>query len=346
MGVATIIENAVDLQLATVVTGKSAVMCSFLAPIALTGVTIYIIVMGWAIMRGDAQDSFHTFLWKAFKISVISGIALVGGEYQSIIIDFMNAIPNFIAGVFGNAATIGGMVDNIADPNIALFKMLWNRAMTPTIPDLSLASAAVMVGAAELFMIIVGMGIYILAKVSLALVLAVGPIFILCAMFPATQQKFEGWLGQALNFAFLQGLVGAVIGILFAIILSFSDSLTTAVNASSPDILVDSLTLIAVTVTLCVVLLNLNSISSALTGGSSITGIGSQVGKLAIAYLSGGAAGAAASQLSKNSISNSSSSGGGSTSSSSGGSGSGGGSSAVPLYQRHALENSQRASAQ
>ncbi len=29
-------------------------------------------------MRGDAQDSFHTFLWKAFKISVISGIALVG----------------------------------------------------------------------------------------------------------------------------------------------------------------------------------------------------------------------------------------------------------------------------
>ncbi len=344
MGIATIIETAVDGQLALVVTGKSAVMCAFLAPIALTGVTIYIIVMGWAIMRGDAQDSFHTFLWKAFKISMVCGIALVGGEYQSMIIDFMNAIPNFMANVFGNAGTIGGMVDNVIDPNLALFKMLWNRAMTPTLPDLSLACAAVMVGAAELFMLAVGMGTYILAKVSLALVLAVGPLFILCAIFPATQQKFEGWLGQALNFAFLQGLVGTAIGILFSIILSFSDDLTIAVNASSPDILVDAFTLLAISVTLCVVILNLNTISAALTGGSSITGIGSQVGKLAIAYLSGGAAGAAASQFSKNSIRNSSSSGGGSTSSSSGGSG--GGSSTVPLYQRHALENSQRASAQ
>ena len=79
MGVATYIETAIDQLLANFVTAKSAALCGALAPLALTGTTIYIIIMGYAVMRGEAHDALHTMLWKWFKVSMVAGVALAGG---------------------------------------------------------------------------------------------------------------------------------------------------------------------------------------------------------------------------------------------------------------------------
>ena len=278
MGLATAIETSIDTLLDTFVTAKSAALCSALVPVALTGVTIYVILMGWAIMRGEAHDPLHTALWKLFKIALIGGIALSSGEYQATAIDAITGIQGTFVSAFGNANTIGGLIDNMGEPYAALASAYIDQGLLPTIPDLSLFLAGVLVIIGQAVLFIVGLGMYLLAKVGLALVLAVGPAFILCAMFPATQRFTEGWVGQALSFVLLAVFVAAVISMLTSF--ATQTAAKALQNVSASNQLKDATGLLVVSITLVVVALKgLPTLASALSGGASISGIGRDVAR-------------------------------------------------------------------
>src|SRR5450631_4729 len=167
MGVATAVENSINLLLNNFVSSKSAALCNALAPIALTGITIYLITMGWAVMRGDASDSFHTILWKVFKITVIVGLALSAGEFQGTVVDGIEGIEGAFLSAFGNANTIGGLIDNMAQPYNDLGQYFFKEATTSMIPDLSLYCAGIIVFFAQFWLFVIGLGMYLLAKVAL-----------------------------------------------------------------------------------------------------------------------------------------------------------------------------------
>ena len=287
MGVATYIETAIDQLLANFVTAKSAALCGALAPLALTGTTIYIIIMGYAVMRGEAHDALHTMLWKWFKVSMVAGVALAGGEYQATVVESFNAIPGILSSVFGVAPTIGGMIDSIADPLIVLVKTLQTKSSMGTFPDLTLFAASMTVALAELIIIVVGTAMYIFAKVALALCLAVGPIFVLCLLWPVSQSRFEGWFGQTLNFAWLQGMLAAAIGMVYTIIEQFADKVQQ--NADTNDVLTDAGSLLAVSIIVGILVWRMPQISAAMTGGTTVEGIGQDIGKaMANAFNGGG----------------------------------------------------------
>lgn len=277
MGIATKIEQSIDLLLANYVTSKSAAVCGALVPLALTGVTIYIITIGWAIMRGDAQDSFHTALWKMFKIAMIVSIALTAGNYQAYAVNFIEGIQGAFITAFGNAATIGGLIDNMAKPYDDLGQKLWSEATTGFWPNFSLLAAAGIVAVAQAFLFVVGLGMYLLAKVSLALVLAVGPAFIFCALFGPTQKYTESWIGQAMQFVLLNVLVGASIAMLTSFASQFAAHINNNVGATA--IIKDVLALLMCSGALAIVMLNLSTIASALSGGASISGIGRDIAR-------------------------------------------------------------------
>jgi len=286
MGVATAVESAINTLLNTFISSKSAALCAVLAPVALTGVTIYIITMGWAVMRGDASDSFHTVLWKVFKIAMIIGIALSAGQFQSTVIDGVQGIDGAFISAFGNANTIGGLIDNMAQPYQDLGDQLWSDATTGVVPKVALLAAAAIVAIAQFFIFIIGLGMYLLAKVALALVLAVGPVFILCAMFPATQRFTESWLGQAISFVLLNVLVGASITMLTSFASQFAQHIQA--NYGTTTIIKDTCSLLIVSCALGVVMLNLNTIASALSGGASISGVGRTVARYLMYSRAGG----------------------------------------------------------
>lgn len=277
MGIATAIETAIDGLLNTFVASKSAALCSALVPVAITGVTIYIMIIGYAVVRGEAHDSLHTILWKLFRISMIAGVALSAGEFQGTVVDGINGIQGAFVQAFGNATTIGGLVDNMAQPYDDLGQQLWSEAVTGFWPNFSLLVAAGMVAIAQAFLFIIGLGMYLLAKVALALVLAVGPAFIFCAMFPATQKFTESWFGQALNFVFLNVFIGASISMLTSFASQFAAHIQG--NVGNTAIMKDTMALLLVSCSLGVVMLNLNTIASALSGGASISGVGRELAR-------------------------------------------------------------------
>lgn len=328
MGIATDVETAINGLLNTFVASKSAAICSALVPVAITSVTIYIMVIGFAVIRGEAHDSLHTILWKLFRISMIAGVALSAGEFQGTIVDGINGIEGALLQTFGNATTLGGHIDNMAKPYDDLGQQLWSDAVTGFWPNFSLLVAAGMVAIAQAFLFIVGLGMYLLSKVALSLVLAVGPVFIFCAMFPPTQKFTESWIGQALNFVFLNVLIGASISMLTSFASQFAAHIQA--NTGTTAIMKDTMALLLVSCSLGVVMLNLNTIASALSGGASISGVGRELAR----YI-----------MTRGDSSPKSSGGGGSITNQAGEgnpAGTGGGSS-QPLYQRNVIDNIRRA---
>lgn len=279
-GIAETLEAGVNTLLTGYVTAKSAAVAAAIAPVALTGVTIYVLLMGFAIMRGEAHDSLHTFLWRSFKIAFVAGLALSAGEFQGSVVRMVEGIQGGLTTALSGAPTIGALIDNLAQPYSDLGDALWTRAIPAgllSLPSFSLIFAAALVALAQFFMFIIALGMYLLAKVALALVLAVGPVFILCAMFPATQRYAESWIGQALNFVLLNVLIAASIAMLTQFASDFARAMLGAVD--TVNILRDTISLLLVTGALGVVLLNLERIASALAGGVSIQGIGRDIGR-------------------------------------------------------------------
>jgi type IV secretion system protein VirB6 len=274
-GIAQTLEAGVDTLLTGYVTAKSAAVSAAIAPVALTGVTIYVLLMGFAIMRGEAHDSLQTFLWRSAKIAFIAGLALSAGEFQSSVIGMVEGVQSGLTSAVSGAGSIGALVDNLAQPYNDLGEALWTRAVPAgvfSLPSFSLIFAAALVAIAQFFLFVIGLGMYLLAKVALALVLAVGPVFILCAMFPGTQRYAESWIGQALNFALLNVLIAASIAMLTQFASDFARAMLTTIDTI--NILRDVASLLLATGALGIVLLNLERISSALAGGVSIQGIG------------------------------------------------------------------------
>ncbi|MFH0134848.1 type IV secretion system protein [Variovorax sp. VaC1] len=351
MGIATKLEAAIDLLLNNYVTSKSGALIGILTPVVLTCVTVYVLMMGYAIMRGEANDSLHTFLWKSFKIAFVAGIALSAGEYQGTAIQMIQGLQEGMTQAVGGVTSIGQLVDNMSQPYEELGQSLWSQATTGFWPNFSLIAAAALVAVAQAFLFVVGLGMYLLAKVVLALVLAVGPIFIVCAMFPATQKYTESWIGQCLHYVLLNVLIAASISMLTDFASQYANSMKG--NVDTTNVIRDAVSLLLVSASLAVVMLNLNQLASALSGGVAIGGIGREIGRKLMDMLSrdkkpqppqppGGGG-----QISDAGGSGGGGSGGSGGSRSGNESGTGGsGGSGRPLYQRNVVSNIRRSSTQ
>jgi type IV secretion system protein VirB6 len=277
MGIAQAVEAAIEEMLETFVASKSAAVCAAMLPIAISGATIHLLIMGFAIMRGEANDTLHTFLWRCFRTGFIASIALSVGAYQGTIVDGVNGIEGTLINGMSGYASVGALVDEMAQPFADLGQQLWSKAVVGFWPHFGLIAAAASVAIAEFFIIAIGLGFYLLAKVALSLVLAVGPVFVLCAMWPATEKYTESWIGQTLNFVLLKVLVAASIAMLLTFASQFAGHIN--VNQDAVNVIKATSALVICSGALGVVMLNLPQLASALAGGASISGIGRTIGR-------------------------------------------------------------------
>ncbi|BEV13143.1 type IV secretion system protein (plasmid) [Asticcacaulis sp. DW145] len=336
-GIASEIETSVDALLNTYVTAKSAAVCGILTPVALTGVTLYIVIIGYAIMRGEAHDPLHTALWKFVKMAFVATAALSAGVYQGDILNAFYGIQEGLISALSTSTTVGGVIDQFMVPYDDLSAAIGQEASTSMVPNLTLYLAMGIVVIAQVWLFAIGIGLYLMAKVALALVLALGPAFILCAMFPATQRYCENWIGQVINYVLLSVLVVAAFTMLTAFAQQFAQAVLDNFGNDSA-IIKDCVALLIVSIALGVVMLNLNFIASSLAGGAAI----STQGMGMAAAIAGGAmlmrmmgGGGSQKKDSAGSQTNAISQGSGRTASA----GAARQPASLPLYQRHTDDN-------
>ena len=230
-------------------------------------VTLYVVLYGYLVVRGSVQEPILDFAFRAMKLAIIVMLIKNASEYQTYVTNiFFNTLPQEIAQALNSgSAPSASTFDSLLDKGQASATDIWSRAAWPV--DIVTGVGGMMVIGASFIVAAIGYIVSLYARLALAIVLAIGPIFVALAMFQSTRRFTEAWIGQLANFVILQVLVVAVGSLLITSI----DTTFTQIQGYS-DVLMRPIALCAICLAALYVFYQLPGIASALAaGGASLT---------------------------------------------------------------------------
>lgn len=322
-GLFSYLGGSIDNALATFVTRVSSALAVGIAPVVATGLTIWILMYGYAVMRHEVQDPINVFFGKVIKISLILVVALTSGFYQSEIVASVNSLQNGLVTIVApDMASAAGsdiykVLDAFDDKGAQMALVIIGRGVSllPLGGWLDMITGILVFGANAVLLLVCG-GFVIMAKVATAFILGLGPMFIVCLAFPPVAKFFDAWLSKVLNYLLLVVILAFAIGLSMAICDAYMVKAMASMQADASNQMADAFGMVILYGALLFVVFQAPHLASGLAGGSSLSG-GGLVQMAAGAMLARGGAGG------KNN--NGDPKGGGSMENNSGGSGSGGG---------------------
>ncbi len=227
-------------------------------------VTLYIVLYGYLVLRGSVTDPILDFVFRAIKLAIVVTLVKNAGEYQTYVTNlFFNVLPHEISQALNSGtAPSASTFDSLLDKGQASATDIWSRASWPV--DIVTGVGGMLVIGVSFVVAGIGYVVSLYARLALAVVLAIGPIFIALAMFQSTRRFTEAWIGQLVNFVILQVLVVAIGSLLIACI----DSTFTAIDGYS-DVLMRPIALCAIGFAALYVFYQLPGIASALAAGGA-----------------------------------------------------------------------------
>jgi type IV secretion system protein VirB6 len=196
-------QSQFDAILSTYVLGVVKALMVAIAPIALTAMTLWVALYGWAVLRNEVSETLPNFMWKVFKIGLVLAFALQSGFYISNVADTANALAMGVASTFlpsgVDPATVNtpyALLDKFNDDASAQVADIMKEASMFRL-DLLLAAAIFSIG--SVIFLCIALFVVTLSKLFLTFVIAVGPLFILCLAWRPTQRFFDSWLSMVLN---------------------------------------------------------------------------------------------------------------------------------------------------
>ncbi len=264
-------EQGMDEQLAHYLSATASSLCAMIAPVVASGIVIYIILIGYAIMRGEASDTLHSALWKTVKWSLIAAVALSAGGFNTYVVGGVNGIE---AGLFQatTGATGGGqLLDDCLSEYIKLFNQLVQNVQINGMgifPNVAVCFSILLLAIASLIFFGLAVCVFMLAKVAGVLVIALGPAFIATLIFPPIQRFADAWLSAALNTVIIKVLAG----IILAISCAFLEMMVKSVAGSfdTTAILVDCLKILLLSVSFGAIFGYLPMLAAQLVGGAPL----------------------------------------------------------------------------
>jgi len=262
--------------LSTYVLGVVAALMAAIAPIALTAMTLWVLLYGWAVLRNEVSETVPSFLWKVTKIGLILAFALQSGFYIANVADTANSLATGVATTFlpssAPANTVTSpyqLLDEFNDNASTQVADIMKEAGITRL-DLMLAASVFSIGSVAF--LCVAVFVVTLATVFLTFVIGVGPLFILCLAWKPTQRFFDSWLSMLLNavvltwFAFFALGLSAYIGReMFIGIQNAGGFLGATLN-----VLGEATRYCVLMIVMAIICFQAPSLASALTGGAAV----------------------------------------------------------------------------
>lgn len=198
---------------------------------------IYIVLYGIAILRGVVSEPFQDFVWRMTKICLIFVAATTVAYKDWITEPLFHGAPSAVTqAVSGKDYTsMGEVFDKLEDKAKDVSQRCRDRAQNLPLTQLGYAIElyilAFGVDLASEIAAVIGFAISMMALVALAIVIALGPIFIALSLFEWGRRFFAGWLSQAFNYIVLL----AVITTIAALITDLGDTAVSGVDFASPE---------------------------------------------------------------------------------------------------------------
>lgn len=179
----------------------------------LAGLVIYIAFYAFAIMRGVVQEPLTDFVYRGVKLAVIftaaTTVAYQDWITQPLFHDAPSAVSEAISGK--QYSNMGMVFDGLEGQSVRISMRL--QTVADAMPVWKAPRAIVyyiLSFVVRLFGALaacIGFGVSMLALIALAIIIAMGPIFIALALFDWGKRYFNGWLNQAFNYIVLLAII-------------------------------------------------------------------------------------------------------------------------------------------
>ncbi|MCP1121315.1 type IV secretion system protein [Robbsia andropogonis] len=287
-----------ETVLNTINTG-SAKMISLISPLVAACFSLYVLLVLVSYWRGHNDSPILDFLLRMAGWAAVLTFGMNISYYSEYVVPFFNGLGDDLSRAIMNGDSLSNGLDSLLNLYISaitsMYKGLTALQIGLFVEVSVLAVCVLLVG---LPFLAIAAAYIILAKFALGLLLALGPAFIVTALFPATRQYFQNWVGQCLNYGILVALFGAA-GALEVSYMTWV--LPTKFDVS--DVILTYATegkIVSCGIVFIVISLNLPSLASQLAGGVGISSMVGQFSNVAGAAmramrLSGGGGGSGAS---------------------------------------------------
>ncbi|HME41216.1 MAG TPA: type IV secretion system protein [Steroidobacteraceae bacterium] len=259
-------------QLAAYIGDNTARLASVLEPAIVTLATIYVMAWGYLHLTGKIDEPVLSGLKRILVLALILGVGLRLWLYNTLIVDtFYNAPAQLAAAMVGGADPVL-TIDTIWDRGGAVAGILWTKgASSWNLSSIGFFTAGALVWCLIGLLCVYAMFLLALSSIALAVLLAVGPLFIACLFFDTTKRFFSTWIAQLVNYGLITLLTVMVAALLLQIVQSYA---TQTAARGSAIFTVDVLNMLLIAVLVFLVLRQVMPIAASLSGGVSLNSFG------------------------------------------------------------------------
>ncbi|MGH8300436.1 MAG: type IV secretion system protein [Steroidobacteraceae bacterium] len=216
-----------NTELMSYIGENTARVATILEPAVVTLGTVYVMIWGFLQLTGRIEEPFAAGLKRIATLALIFGVGLHLWLYNALLVDtFYKAPTEFAAAVVGASDPVQ-TIDAIWTKGGAVADQLFRNGGGL---HLGYMLAGSVVWLLTGLLCVYTMFLLALSRVSLSVLLALGPLFIALLLFDATRRFFEVWLSQLANYALITILTVMVAALLLHLVASYAQQ-TAALGA-------------------------------------------------------------------------------------------------------------------
>ncbi len=242
---------------------STAQLAAALEPAIVTLATIYVMVWGYLQLTGKIEEPVTAGLKRIVVLVVVLGGALHLWLYNTVIVDTFYTAPAQLAAAISGAPNPVGAVDAIWQSGGQVAGALWNRGGVFG-GDFGFYLAGVLVWLLMGLLCVYTMFLIALSSIASAILLALGPLFIVMLLFDSTRRYFEAWIAQLAAYALITVLTVLVGALLLQLVSSYAAQ--TAARGSA-IVTVDALNMVLVAMVVFLLMRQVMPIAAGLAGG-------------------------------------------------------------------------------
>lgn len=258
-------------QLATYIGDNTARVAAALEPAVVGLGGVYVMAWGYLQLMGRIDEPFHIGVKRIVTLVIVLAVGLRLWLYNTLLVDTFYDAPTQLAAAIVGAPDPVRMIDSIWEQGGSVADELWNHGGVLN-GDFGFYIAGALVWCFIGLLCIYSMFLIALSHIAVALLLALGPLFIALLLFDSTRRFFEAWLAQLANYAFITLLTVLSAALLLQIVAAYA-SQTAALG--SAIVTVDALNMVLVAVLVFLLMRQVMPIASALAAGAALSTYGS-----------------------------------------------------------------------
>ncbi len=257
-------------RLSTYIGMHLAATAAAIEPAAVTLAVIYVMLWGYLHLRGQVDEPIMTAAVRLLTLIAVFGIGLHLWLYHDLIIDTFFTAPTELAAQLVGAGDPVTIVDTIWDRGGVAAGSLWDKGGLLS-GDVGFYFAAIAIYALVGIVCVYTMFLMALSRVALAVLLALGPLFIVLTLFDSTRRYFDAWLQELVNYALITVLTVLVAALMLDLVQAYA---TQTAALGSAILTVDALNLLLVSALVALVLRQVPAIAARLAGGGALSTFG------------------------------------------------------------------------